>query len=102
MNGISIARRYAEALFDTVDVDHHTLKRALLSVKDLFDLEDAYKIFSSPVTSKALKYDLIKYALDKINATSVVCNFFRVVIDSDRIGLIPLISDCYERYSDHS
>lgn len=93
-----IANRYAEALFQIGEEEKLTdmLYQELSEIVNLIKVnQDLFSILKSPVISKKEKISLIDNIFeDKININ--IKNFFKILIEQDRISFISDISDSYK------
>lgn len=103
MSSLSIANRYARALYSVVEPSKldETIE-TLSGVSHLFDLDDASKVLNSPVMPADLKSELLNYALGQLNSSRTVSVFFEVVLASKRVSLIPQIVQCFKAAVDES
>jgi F-type H+-transporting ATPase subunit delta len=98
-----IARRYAKGLFDQAAKDPGQIdlfSNSLEKIAQLFSLKAAYTVFQSPVFPKALKIEILDYALGLDVTGSPMGNFIRLVIESGREMIIPDIKDQFNLIRD--
>ncbi len=99
-----IASRYAKAFLKVdghnVDLARRRLK-ALVNIRELFSIEDAKKVLISPVMPKELKGALLEYAVTKAEDKELVSEFLKVILEANRVAVIPKIIDTYELYINH-
>jgi F-type H+-transporting ATPase subunit delta len=94
-----VAVRYAKALLQTSDGDLSiSIKKreALIAISQLFAIKEARKILISPVMPKDLKASLLAYALEKTDQKDLIDNFLKVVLEANRVELIPHIISAFD------
>src|ERR687888_495847 len=91
----SVARRYARALLQ-LGVDDGNLERVGREVRVLATSikrsEDLARTLSSPVFPRADREKVLRALLDRIGASQVVVNFTRLLLDRERVLILPDIS----------
>lgn len=86
-----IANRYAKALVrlgDNVETLDSYL-RALDHVQPLFKMPLSRRILVSPVMSRQLKKDLLRYGLELVTSDVNIRQFLFAMVDAGRVGAIP-------------
>ncbi|MEG1311703.1 MAG: F0F1 ATP synthase subunit delta [Romboutsia sp.] len=93
-----IASRYAEALFQVGEETNSTTElynELNVVVEIIKSNKDFYNILKSPLVSKREKKELIENIFtDKISTS--LNNFFKIIIDKDRISIIENIVKSYK------
>ncbi len=99
MIGNVVARRYAQALFSLgkkqgikeLEAYGADLSAVASALKDAPEL---LRVFKNPLFGAAEKKAIIAKLLEKTQAQPVSVNFFKLLADKDRLGLVPEI-DAY-------
>ncbi len=88
-----VAKRYAEALFGTLNpTDHSDINEELRQVVLILADPKVYEAFHHPKTPKERKSELIKL----MGLSSVAENFFLLITEKSRDTLIPSIAHHFE------
>jgi F-type H+-transporting ATPase subunit delta len=97
-----LASRYVLALENVVgESELESVYEQLISISDAFITSNAWSSLQSPVLDIAKKKELIKALCSTLKTNSVIENFFYVLLDKNRIQLLPTISkQASERLSD--
>ena len=102
MRDTTIAERYARAFldigFERESVDQ--LGRELVRVSDMFQAEDVRLLFSNPKFDIATRKDVLGELLQAVVVSPICRNFLMLLVERDRIGLLPLIVDAYGDLAD--
>lgn len=100
----TIAKRYAAALLKVTDAEGSTEETEAL----LLGLRDAYRasrpfreMLASPRVPRAAKKALLHKILEGKSKPSLV-DFFDLLVDKNRIGILPEVSDMFDRLADAS
>lgn len=97
----SVARRYAQALFElskergTLEADYESLK--VLSVGLQADAE-ARAWLSNPTVPRSARRDAMAALGKRINASETLSNFLQLLADRDRADHLPGIFAAFENY----
>lgn len=95
MSSGSLARRYAKALmeigvenksYERIGQDVESLSKAILSSKELSGL------LTNPLFPRSEREKIVLSILDRIGASKTVINFCRLLLDRERMNVIPDIS----------
>lgn len=91
----SVARRYAKAVL-AIGVDDGNLERVGREVRVLASAfrrsEELSQTLASPVFPRSDREKVLRALLDRIGATQTVVNFTRLLLDRERLGILPDIS----------
>lgn len=117
MKGDTIAKRYAQALFaigkekdgqakgeqgkSGQEIEHYgAILNAL--AKALTESEALARLFRAPVISGGEKDRVVQNLLGKLEADSVMCNFFRLLAEKERLVLLPTIAELFGKLADQA
>lgn len=97
-----VATRYAHALFNLAEQESlkeaHRIAEILLGLKEAIEVSEKLKLlFSNPILPKAEKRQVLEKFLEKLGAKSTEKNFLFLLVEKDRLPLIPAI---VQHYSD--
>ena len=91
----SVARRYAKALL-LIGIDDGNLERVGREVRTLAGAikrsEELAQTLANPVFPRSDREKVLRALLDRIGATQTVVNFTRLLLDRERLGILPDIS----------
>lgn len=105
MNGDTVARRYAHALFaigrekglEQVEL----YGSALAGLDSLYAASDSLKrLFRAPIISAAEKDKVVQRLLDDMQVDTTLRNFFRLLAEKSRLDLLPGIARVFSRLAD--
>jgi F-type H+-transporting ATPase subunit delta len=103
VNGVD--KRYARALFRQCD-SNVTLAKAkldsLLPIQELFKVDHARKVLTSPVMPIALKKELLFYALELGKKDESITKFIEVIIEAGRIANLPGLISAFQNLLDEA
>ncbi len=100
----TIARRYAAALLEVSDAAQRTeeIEALLLALKESFQQDDSVRsLLVNPRVPRKQKKALLRRALAG-KAPEMVFSFLDLIIDKDRIRLLPHIADAFDELADQS
>lgn len=97
-----LASRYVLALENVVgEADLEAVYEQLISISEAIITSTAWASIQSPVLDIEKKKDLLKALCSKVKANAVIENFFYLLLDKNRIQLLPTISkQASDRLSD--
>ena len=91
----SVARRYAKAML-LIGIDDGNLDRIGREVRTLASAmkrsTELTQTLASPVFARSDREKVLRALLDRIGATQAVVNFTRLLLDRERVGILPDIS----------
>jgi F-type H+-transporting ATPase subunit delta len=91
----SIARRYAKALL-LIGLDEGNIERMGREVRALASAirrsQELAMTLSNPIFPRSDREKVLRALLDRIGATKSVVNFTRLLLDRERLGVLPDIS----------
>ncbi len=91
----SVARRYARALL-LIGIDDGNLERMGREVRALADAikrsQELAQTLANPVFPRSDREKVLRALLDRIGATPAVINFTRLLLDRERVSILPDIS----------
>jgi F-type H+-transporting ATPase subunit delta len=91
----SVARRYAKAML-LIGIDDGNLDRIGREVRTLAAAmktsPELTQTLASPVFPRSDREKVLRALLDRIGATQAVVNFTRLLLDRERVGVLPGIS----------
>ena len=91
----SIARRYAKALL-LIGIDEGNFERMGREVRTLAAAmrrsQELAQTLASPIFPRSEREKVLRALLDRIGATKSVVNFTRLLLDRERVGVLPDIS----------
>ncbi len=100
-----ISRRYAKALFE-VDKKYKTHERTYNDLTAITDLISRYKeifeFLKNPFFNKRIRKETFAQIASILNLSTLVRNFINLLIDDNRVGYLPEITDIYARLFDES
>jgi F-type H+-transporting ATPase subunit delta len=101
----TISKKYAKALLELGQEDGKEERYG----RDIADLEafltgdeSLWSWLIGPVGDHKEKYDTLDQILSKTDAPPVIKNFFRLLLDKERLVLIPIIVRSYHRLLDNA
>lgn len=100
----TIARRYAAALLEVSDAAKLTeeIEALLIALKESFQKDESVRsLLINPRVPRKQKKALLRRALAG-KAPEMVFSFLDLVIDKDRIRLLPHIADAFDELADQS
>lgn len=98
-----VAKRYAKALFLSVQGNAKEARKILLCFEvlaELFENPESGKILNSPVMPLGLKRDLLEYGLKIAEADSNIVQIVDYLLDSRRETIIPKLVKAYRELID--
>lgn len=98
MSANIVALRYARALFNQAGSDQKKIDSYQSSINlasQLFSIQQANAILRSPVMPANLKKDILFYAIELESYLPEFKNFIEMLIEVNRVDLIPKISESY-------
>ena len=101
--GGSVARRYAKALFElgVQAGNFEALGRELEGVARLYsDSRELRQTLENPVFKQSQKRKIVEALLPQLAQDVVVRNFVLLLVDRNRIAVLPLISRAYQELTD--
>lgn len=99
----TVARPYAEALFAAVQADAAAVQACaeeLRVLSDLVGLEDVRVTLSDPRFDNDQRMEILNTLLRNQQQSAHMQNFVRVLVDNDRLLLLPLITEQFESLKD--
>lgn len=91
-----VASRYARSLFKIAGREKaEAYQKTFTSIKNLFEIPEAFQILKSPIMPERLKSDLLHLALDESEADMPFRNFVKAVLFAGRVQELPRIADSY-------
>ncbi len=97
------AREYARALFQTIDSNEAKTEvlQSLRSVQEAFKSDKSLmNAFKGNALSDQDKKTIFKTVASKLSQSSVLENFFNLLVDKGRVPLLPDVVDFYEEAND--
>jgi F-type H+-transporting ATPase subunit delta len=99
----NIANRYARAVFEIAKEDglyekyYHELSLFSSIINESKDLKE---LLINPVFDQAEKRAVVDSLLKKVDISNVTANFLKLLVDKQRIGILPDIEGCYRKLMD--
>ncbi|MBN1614395.1 MAG: ATP synthase F1 subunit delta [Deltaproteobacteria bacterium] len=103
MIGSSIAKRYARALFDIAAEDnlYEKYHQELIDFVSLLEgNKDLKEFLFNPIVDQDAKKAVVGTVIGKMDLSKVSANFFRLLVDKQRIGILGEIEVCYRQFMD--
>lgn len=101
MSQWKISRRYAKALFDSLEGDDQAIRQAavvLEAIQDLFAEPSIRRVLTSPVMPLDLKKQVIEYAAQKAQADQKLLRFVSTTIDAGRAEIFEHLPEAFNRW----
>ena len=100
----SLARRYARAFIEIAEESNDVQKLGgeLNKALDTFQAHDSMLLeaFSNPVYTVAERTRVLEDVLPRIAVSKTVQNTLRLMLKNNRMSLLPMVADEYQRYAD--
>lgn len=99
----TIARPYAEALFAAVKADSAATQACaeeLRVLTDLMSMEDVRVTLSDPRFEDDQRIEILNALLQNRQLSSQMRNFVRLLVENDRLLLLPMITEQFESLKD--
>ena len=96
IGGGILARRYAQALFGLASEAQHT-QRYLDEIQSVTDLAaesaELHRVLFTPLHPREQRRNVIRSLADRLQLTTEVRHFLMLLVDENRMGLLPAIRD---------
>jgi len=102
VRAVAVSQRYAQALLD-IGVERSNfeqLGRELDRVAELFKAPDLLELFRSPKFDAATRKKVLGELLLRVMVSPVCRNFLFLLVDRDRIAIVPQIVEAYHGLAD--
>jgi len=101
----NISKRYARAFFE-IAAEEKQLEKYYSDLQQFSSIvagDRALRVFlANPVFEQAVKKSVVEKILDKLQLSNMTINFLKLLVDKQRIGLLPDIENCYRHMMDES
>lgn len=101
----TVARPYAEALFAAVKADAAATQVCVEDLRilgELISMSDVQVALSDPRVDDSQRIEILNALLNKRQLSAQMQNFVRLLVENDRLVLLPMISQQFEALKDTS